>query len=140
MKTNIEKILFGLIVLVLLIGLVKVFTDHRKANDNAVEKQTLANPASVHCDEVGGTLSIQTRGDGGQYGVCMFADNQECEEWALYRGECPVGGINIAGYDTPQEVYCAITGGQTLAVENATCTLPNGAECSVDSYYDGTCG
>lgn len=140
MRNTVEKILFGIIVIALLVGLVRVLVVHTKTNKTSVQTQSLANPASVHCDEVGGTLSIETRGDGGQYGVCTFEDNQQCEEWALYRGECPVGGINIAGYDTPQQVYCAITGGKTEAVENAICTLPNGAECSVDSYYNGTCG
>jgi len=39
----------------------------------------------------GGTVSFEERGDDGQYGVCTFEDNQQCEEWALMRGDCPVG-------------------------------------------------
>lgn len=140
MRIRVEKILFGIIILALLIGLLNVLVSHTQENKNRVEKQTLANPASVHCDEVGGTLHIQTRGDGGEYGVCMFEDNRQCEEWALYRSECPVGGINVTGYDTKEQVYCAITGGVTLAIKNATCKLPNGAECSNESYYNGLCG
>ena len=54
-----------------------------------------ANPASENCVKQGGTVSIQTRGDGGQYGVCMFEDNKQCEEWAMLRGDCPVGGIKV---------------------------------------------
>lgn len=100
----------------------------------------LANPASVNCAEKGGTLTIETKADGGQFGLCTFEDNMQCEEWALYRGDCPVGGVKITGYDNPQQVYCAISGGQTEAVENATCTFPNGAICSVDGYYQGVCG
>lgn len=49
---------------------------------------TLANPASVHCEEVGGTLDIRTGTDGGQVGYCIFPDKSECEEWALLRNEC----------------------------------------------------
>ena len=49
----------------------------------------LPNPASVHCQEKGGTLEIRTDTSGGQYGVCIFADGSECDEWAFYRGECP---------------------------------------------------
>jgi putative hemolysin len=48
----------------------------------------LANPASVYCEEQGYTLEIRTQADGGQYGVCVFPDGSECEEWAFYRGEC----------------------------------------------------
>ena len=57
-----------------------------------------ANPASENCIKQGGTLSIQTRGDDGQYGVCMFEDNKQCEEWAMLHGDCPVGGIKVTGY------------------------------------------
>mgnify|MGYP003704916783 CR=1 FL=1 len=26
--------------------------------------------------------------------VCVFADNRQCEEWAMMRDRCPVGGID----------------------------------------------
>ncbi len=48
----------------------------------------MANPASVHCEEQGGQLEIRTADDGGQYGVCIFPNGSECEEWAFFRGEC----------------------------------------------------
>jgi Tol biopolymer transport system component/putative hemolysin len=47
----------------------------------------LANPASVYCEEQGYTLEIRTD-ENGEYGVCIFPDGSECEEWAFYRGEC----------------------------------------------------
>lgn len=99
----------------------------------------LANPASQNCVDKGGTVEIQTRGDGGQYGLCDFGSGMECEEWALYRGECPVGGVRTTGFDNIQQKYCAWSGGQTLAVPNAICTFDNGATCPVDAYYNGTC-
>ena len=48
---------------------------------------SLANPASVNCADKGGRLDIRTN-DQGQYGVCVFPDNHECEEWAFFRGTC----------------------------------------------------
>lgn len=57
----------------------------------ASEGQKLANPASVYCEEQGGTLEIRTDADGGQVGYCLFEDGSECEEWAYYRGECQPG-------------------------------------------------
>ncbi len=62
----------------------------------------LANPASQNCVTRGGMLRIERRPDGGQFGVCVFTDNYQCEEWAMFRGECPVGrpsgdGIHHAG-------------------------------------------
>jgi putative hemolysin len=98
----------------------------------------LANPASVNCKDKGGTTQIMN-GPNGQYGLCQFADNQACEEWALYRGECPVGGVKTTGFDNIEQKYCAWVGGQTLATPNANCTLPNGKVCSNTALYNGTC-
>ncbi|MCB0173842.1 MAG: DUF333 domain-containing protein [Anaerolineae bacterium] len=108
--------------------------------------EQLANPASENCVKQGGTLSIQQRGDGGEYGVCVFEDNRQCEEWALLRGDCPVGGLKITGYVTPAAQYCAITGGEYQVTgtndsgeEQGTCTFKNGQSCDVWDYYNGKC-
>lgn len=106
----------------------------------------LANPASVNCTDQGGQVSIETDGSGGQYGVCLFDDNMQCEEWAMLRGECPVGGIRVTGYVTAAATFCAISGG-TYAVtgksgaadETGTCTFASGVVCTADEYYDRTC-
>lgn len=105
----------------------------------------LANPASQNCVKQGGTLAIERRPDGGQYGVCVFTDNYQCEEWALFRGECPKNGLRVTGYVTPAGRYCAITGGrytvvtESAAGEQGVCSLPGGKACSADAYYAGTC-
>jgi len=52
----------------------------------------LANPASVYCENEGGRLVIRKDVGGGEYGVCVFPDGSECEEWAFYRGDCQPGG------------------------------------------------
>ena len=54
-----------------------------------IPRPAIANPASQNCLEKGGTLSFEERGDGGQFGVCYFEDNRQCEELALMRGDCP---------------------------------------------------
>jgi putative hemolysin len=106
----------------------------------------LANPASTNCVKVGGRLVIEKNPAGAEFGVCLFEDNHQCEEWALLRGECPVGGRRITGYATRAGRYCAITGGQYTVTsgsdasdEKGSCTLPNGKVCDADAYYDGTC-
>ena len=106
----------------------------------------LANPASQNCAKQGGTLTIERRPDGGQYGVCTFTDNYQCEEWALFRGECPRNGLRVTGYVTPAGRYCAITGGRyTVVTESASretgvCSLPGGKACDAAAYYAGACG
>ena len=106
----------------------------------------IANPASENCTKQGGTLSIVTRGDGGQYGICFFDDNRQCEEWALLRGDCPVGGLKVTGYVTPAATYCAITGGIYAVTGNSgaedeqgTCTFKDGSQCDAWDYYNGKC-
>jgi len=100
---------------------------------------TLANPASVNCTNKGGTLVIQKRSDGGEYGLCTFEDAYACEEWALFRGECPVGGVRTTGYDTVAQKYCAWVGGQTLAEPNAVCTFADGSTCKTPDLFSGYC-
>lgn len=106
-----------------------------KKNDSKV---TLANPASVNCTEKGGTLKLMTKPTGGQYGVCYFEDNMQCEEWALMRGRCPVGGVKVTGYSNPEAVYCAITGGQPQDNETK-CKTAEGKVCEARAFYTGSC-
>lgn len=107
----------------------------------------LANPASVNCVQKGGTVKIETAPGGGQYGVCVFADNRQCEEWAMMRGRCPVGGLRVTGYVTPAARFCAITGGRYAVTANdnrpdeqGSCALPEGKLCDAVAYHAGRCG
>jgi putative hemolysin len=106
----------------------------------------IANPASENCIKQGGRLNIERTPKGGEYGVCAFEDNHQCEEWALLRGECQAGGVRITGYLTPAGRFCAITGGaytvtsgNDAASERGTCRLPNGKECEAEAYFSGDC-
>ena len=105
----------------------------------------VANAASINCTKVGGQLTMEKRGDGGVYGICFFEDNRQCEEWALLRGECPVGGLKVTGYMTLQAQYCAITGNQyqitneKVDPETGNCLLKNGKTCDALGFYNGLC-
>jgi hypothetical protein len=60
---------------------------NQTANATAPAGQSgMANPASVNCVNVGGTVQIQNSA-AGQYGMCAFPNGTTCEEWALFRGE-----------------------------------------------------
>ena len=94
----------------------------------------------------GGTLAIEQDPTGGQFGVCNFPENHQCEEWALLRGECPVGGIRVTGFVTPAARFCGITGGKyattgqsNTSTETGTCLLPSGETCDADAYFRRTC-
>jgi len=59
------------------------------------EEVEIANPASVYCVQSGYTLKIRTNAGGGEYGVCIFSDGSECEEWAFFRNECSARYRNL---------------------------------------------
>lgn len=63
---------------------------------NQTNQTTLANPASVNCEQKGGTLEIITDLDGSQSGICKFPDGTQCEEWAFFRNECLPGLITAS--------------------------------------------
>ena len=46
----------------------------------------LADPASVYCEQHGGTLVI-VEAPKGQAGYCRLADGSVCEEWAYFRSD-----------------------------------------------------
>jgi putative hemolysin len=52
------------------------------------QKAELPNPASLSCTKKGGKLEIRKDSKGGEYGVCIFPDGRECEEWAFIRDQC----------------------------------------------------
>jgi uncharacterized protein len=59
----------------------------------------LANPASVLCQKAGGTLEAVTT-PAGESANCIFPSGERCDEWAFYRGECPVEGVSkTANYE-----------------------------------------
>lgn len=108
----------------------------------------IANPASVYCGQSGGELRIEKIGNGSEVGICWFEDGRRCEEWALFRGACPVGGRRVTGYPTPGARYCAIRGGHYEITRSETsntpelglCTLPDGSRCNTESLWMGGCG
>jgi putative hemolysin len=105
-----------------------------------------ANPASQHCLTQGGSLVIESDGSGGQFGVCRFDDNRQCEEWALLRGDCPAGGIRVTGDVTPAARYCVLRGanyqvlsGSNLPTEQGRCSFGSGKACAAGAFFNGLC-
>ena len=112
-----------------------------QANTNSAQPAGIANPASANCIAKGGKLEMRTNKNG-QYGVCLFEDNRQCEEWALMNGKCPEGGVKVTGYDTDAEIYCAITGGQVggrVGTATPMCKRFDGTLCNAQANLDGEC-
>lgn len=85
-------VLVILVLMVLILSVVLIITSLNKNEDNEGNNNTgMPNPASTYCTEKGYNLDIRADEQGNQYGVCIFPDGSECEEWAYYRGECEIG-------------------------------------------------
>jgi len=68
--------------------LVYFLITEQKESSQSSQQTGIANPASVFCEQRGYNLTIVTASDGSQAGYCVFPDENRCDEWAFYRGEC----------------------------------------------------
>jgi putative hemolysin len=91
-RTMSRKHLIGTLLLLIALALVACQTP---VAEQPTEEPGMPNPASVYCKEQGGTIEIRSTEDG-QYGVCIFPDGSECDEWAFFRGECKPGDSDVA--------------------------------------------
>ncbi len=115
---------------------------------------SMPNPASVYCEQQGGRVEIRTAADGSQYGVCIFPDGSECDEWKFFRGECTPKGwtpqptaapSGQAGMANPASVHCEEHGGKVEMRTDANggvygvCIFPDGSECEEWKFFRGEC-
>lgn len=77
----------------------------KPAPTEATNQVGLPNPASAFCEQQGGTVEMRTDSEGGQYGVCLFEDGSECDEWAYFRGECAPGQAQNSPSPAPIPSY-----------------------------------
>lgn len=107
----------------------------------AVTKQAapvgLSNPASEFCLEKGGIWKTWNNSVG-EKGICYFSEVRQCEEWAMFRGECPIGGADLSAHlNNKANQYCLMVGGHIVGSED--CSLPNGTICNILELYRGIC-
>lgn len=91
----------------------------------------LANPASVYCQGLGYREETRSNADG-QYGVCIFPDNSECDTWDFLAGRCG-----------QEHSYCVKNGYAIQSELNsniATCVFTDGSSCLEMEYFQGECG
>jgi len=77
------------------------------APGDSIEETGMPNPASVFCEDQGGTLELRETA-AGTAGFCLFDDGSECEEWEFFNGECqpgdPMGGGPGSEAHPPEEI------------------------------------
>jgi putative hemolysin len=111
------------------------FANGSNASQSTKYKKLMNYNVSGLCSKNGGKMVTQYTGSHKPYQVCIFEDNRQCEVKALNSGACPVRGIKITGYDKPEEIYCAIKGGEVKAEKHAKCRLPSGKIYSAHKLY-----
>lgn len=93
MKTTSSRARIGLLALVAIgtLGLVGCGDDESPTTTETPESEApttdmtgMPNPASVYCEEQGGTLELVDE-SGGQVGYCNLPDGTRIEEWEYYR-------------------------------------------------------
>lgn len=90
---------------------------------------SMANPASVYCQELGYELEMRETEEG-TIGVCIFPDGEECEEWDFLSGRCG------------QEYSFCVQEGYTLKGTGgniAKCVFPDGSSCPEYDFLTGDC-
>jgi putative hemolysin len=90
---------------IVFIGIMGVLLFYGSFVQRAVSSEDveIANPASVYCVQSGYTLEIRANADGSEYGVCIFPDDNECEEWAFFRNECGAGYRNLPDINSEEK-------------------------------------
>ena len=78
-----------IILVVILLCLVVLGAFHLINNKNDKDSTQIANPASVYCVNHGGRVEIREDNESNQYGVCIFENGSECEEWSFFGNKCP---------------------------------------------------
>lgn len=53
-----------------------------------------ASPASLNCIQNRGYLEI-VQTPAGEKGICVLPDGKRCDEWEMFRGNCPVRTVNV---------------------------------------------
>lgn len=63
--------------------------------DGECIKEAFGNPASTNCQEKEGEIKMRKDPiSGGMYGVCVFSDGSECDEWRFFKETCLIGDFN----------------------------------------------
>lgn len=83
-----NTIIPGFLIMTVVILNLTMTVNAENENKKINVKSNMANPASVYCINHSGKLLIKKDDKGNEYGICVFSDGSQCDEWKFFRGEC----------------------------------------------------
>ena len=110
--------------ILIMLGVLFVAACTQVTKDNGTQ---IANPASKYCTDQGGKLEIITAADKSQSGVCTLTDGTKCDEWAFFRGECPVKCGECPMLSPPGPDFCK--DGKIIPGEKNECGCNTAPKC-----------
>lgn len=117
-------------VVLIIVGLSLVGCGKTTTTPEEQPNSGLANPASVYCEGLGYQLELRSD-DKGSFGICVFPDGSECDEWDFLSGRCG------------QEYSYCVQQGYVLEVEEEAnigkCVFPDGSSCRELDFFEGLC-
>jgi putative hemolysin len=102
------------------------------SNNRATGSIGMRNPSAVYCNEMGYEFVV-LKATGGERGICVMPDGEECDSWAFYSGEC---GQDYSYCTRNGLAVSAIKKGDSLAKECTTCVLANGSLRTVSALLE----
>ena len=139
-KFTLKILAISIALLMLISGAMDTFTSENitaadtpfSSSSNSAVKIGVRNPAAVYCTEMGYEYKIE-KAKSGERGICVMPNNEECDAWAFYRGEC---GREFS--------YCAKRGWlvatkakkDCFATNCTTCVLPDGSRKTVSELFN----
>ncbi len=107
---------------VIFLILITIIISGCKQKEAEEDNLQIVNPASLHCEETGGKLTIAEDAEGSK-GICHFDDGSFCEEWAYFNKKCQKGDSLKEVFSGPPILLEDVSGGDAsgeawLKVEN----------------------
>jgi putative hemolysin len=101
--------------------------------------EAIPTPPAEYCAKLGAKAAPEKRADGVEIDVCTFEGGRQCEAWALYRLQCPPGGVTVEAGISSAARYCLLRGGKYSSSGKGQCTFDTGRTCDITEYFIGKC-
>ena len=83
-------------------------------------------------------IVMKSRGDGKEYGVCVWENGNQCDLSRYERRMCPREGYDVSDLTSEAKIY-AVINGANFYEDNTFYVSQEHNHCVVDDYFNGKC-